>query len=330
MTALMTVLLPLARLAVLIATLALVACNGARDQTLQGWVEADLIFVAPDEAGRVETLAVREGDTVAAGAPLFTVEADLQEADVRASAAAVEEARARLARLEAAQQRKEEVAVLRAQEKRAESALRLSTIELQRQNTLAEKAIASKAALDTAQANNDRDRATLEEVRRQIQVAEMNSREEDIAAAKQSIAGAEARLRSSQTRLARRHLASPVAATVQQIYFRPGEMVPAGRPVIALLPPQNVKIRFFVPEPMLPRIAYRDTVKVRCDGCADDLSARVSFISRTAEYTPPVIYSLDERAKLVFMIEARPAHPDRFRVGQPLEVTLVPHLEASQ
>ena len=45
---------------------------------LQGWVEADFVFVGPDEAGRVETLAVREGDTVAAGAPLFAVDADLQ------------------------------------------------------------------------------------------------------------------------------------------------------------------------------------------------------------------------------------------------------------
>jgi HlyD family secretion protein len=109
---------------------------------------------------------------------------------------------------------------------------------------------------------------------------------------------------------------------VQQIYFRPGEMVPAGRPVVALLPPANVKLRFFVPEGVLPKVALDETVRVACDGCAADLTARVSFIARTAEFTPPVIYSLEERAKLVFLVEARPQRPEAFRVGQPVSIAL--------
>jgi HlyD family secretion protein len=129
-------------------------------------------------------------------------------------------------------------------------------------------------------------------------------------------------LNSAKTRLARRKVASPATGTIQQIYFRPGEMVPAGRPVVALLPPGNIKIRFFVPEAALPTIALGDTVTVHCDGCAPDLTAKVSFIARSVEYTPPVIYSLDERSKLVFMIEARPQRPDNLRVGQPVNVTL--------
>jgi HlyD family secretion protein len=140
--------------------------------------------------------------------------------------------------------------------------------------------------------------------------------------AQQAVREAEARLNSAKTRLARRKVASPATGTIQQIYFRPGEMVPAGRPVVALLPPGNVKIRFFVAEAVLPTISLGDTVTVRCDGCAPDLAARVSFISRTAEYTPPVIYSLEERAKLVFLIEARPQRPENLRVGQPVSVLL--------
>src|SRR5262249_45655025 len=111
---------------------------------------------------------------------------------------------------------------------------------------------------------------------------------------------------------------------VQQIYFRQGEMVAAGRPVLALLPPENLKVRFFVPEAKLPEIALGDLVRVNCDGCAGDLTARVSFISRTAEYTPPVIYSLEERSKLVFLIEARPDQPEKVRVGQPVSVAVMP------
>jgi len=244
-----------------LAALALAGCNGAADPGLQGWVEAEMLFVGPDDPGRVETLAVREGDKVEPGAPLFSVDADLQLADVNQVTATV-----------ANMQR---------------------TMERAR-DLLKTNAGTQKALDDALQAQRE----------------------------------AEARLNSAKTRLARRKVASPAAGTIQQIYFRPGEMVPAGRPVLALLPPGNIKIRFFVPEAALPTIALGDTVTVRCDGCAPDLTARVSFISRTVEYTPPVIYSLDERAKLVFMIEARPQRPDNLRVGQPVSVLLPAHRAA--
>jgi HlyD family secretion protein len=301
---------------------ALAACGKSDSGRLQGWVEADFVFVGPDEVGRVETLNVREGDTVAAGAPLFTVDADLQQADVNSATAQAAEARARLARLEAAQQRSEEIAVLEAQEKRAEAMLQLSTAELERQQALSGKGVGTQAALDTAKANFNRDKAALEEVRRQIAVGRLSGREEDIAAARQALAAAEARLNSAQTKLARRKLVSPVSGTVQQVYYRPGEMVPAGKPVLSILPPGNIKVRFFVAEATLPAVALGNTVEVACDGCGAPIPARVTFISRSAEYTPPVIYSLEERNKLVFMVEARPEKSDGLRVGQPVQVSL--------
>jgi HlyD family secretion protein len=133
---------------------------------------------------------------------------------------------------------------------------------------------------------------------------------------------AKANLDWSQTRLGRRNAYSPGDSTVEQIYYRPGETVPAGRPVVALLPPGNLKIRFFAPQAILPELRYGQSVEISCDGCEKGLTARVSFIARSAEFTPPVIYSLEERAKLVFLIEARPEHPEKFRVGQPVTVTL--------
>jgi HlyD family secretion protein len=309
------------RLAILIVALALGGCGKANDGHVQGWVEADFVFVGPDEAGRVGALSVREGDPVASGAPLFAVDAELQAADVQTASAQVAEARARLARLETSQQRKEEVAVLQAQEKRAESAVALSNADLDRQQQLAAKGIAATAQLDIARANSNRDKANLEEVRRQITVAQMASRDEDIAAARQSLAAAQARQSAAETKLARRKVAAPVTGTVQQVYYRPGEMVPAGRPVVSILPPGNIKVRFFVAETALPKIALGDTVQVICDGCAS-IVARVSFIARAAEYTPPVIYSLEERNKLVFMVEARTDTPAGLRVGQPVSVAL--------
>jgi HlyD family secretion protein len=133
---------------------------------------------------------------------------------------------------------------------------------------------------------------------------------------------AQANLAWAETRLKRRSLSSPVEGTVHQVYYRIGETVQASRAVIAVLPPANMKIRFFAPEGRLPTVAIGDTVKVSCDGCEKNLTATVSFISKNAEYTPPVIYSMEERAKLVFLMEAKPDKPSAFRVGQPVSVTL--------
>ena len=113
-----------------------------------------------------------------------------------------------------------------------------------------------------------------------------------------------------------------MTGTVQLIYYRPGEMVPAGKAVVSILPPGNVKVRFFVPQAVRPTISLGDTIGLTCDGCASGISARVSFIASAAEYTPPVIFSEEERNKLVFLVEALPEKPEGLRVGQPVTVTL--------
>jgi HlyD family secretion protein len=238
----------------LLAALALTGCGNGKDPTFQGWVEAELIFVAPDETGRIETLTVREGDQVERGMLLFTVDPDLQLADVAMQEAAVKNA---------------QLAYDRAQQ--------LAKTQAGTQKTLDD----AEAALRTAQA----------------------------------------RLNSAQTRLTRRKVFSPVTGSVQQIYYRGGELVPAGKPILALLPPGNLKVRFFVNEATLPKLQFGDSVTVSCDGCDGDIAAKITFISRASEFTPPVIYSMDERSKLVFLIEARPQErPERLRVGQPVSV----------
>jgi HlyD family secretion protein len=236
---------------------ALAGCNPPRDPGYQGWVEADMIFVSPDESGRVTKLSVREGDEVKAGVQLFTVDDDLQRADLNQNKATLANA----------------------------------------QQTYERAASLSKTGSGT-QANLD--------------------------AAVSALRVAEARVNSSQTRLARRTGFAPVDGVVQQIYFREGETVPAQRPVLSIMPPGNMKLRFYVPEADLPKLAIGDEVRVTCDNCAADLNAKIYFIATAAEYTPPVIYSLDERNKLVYLIQARPSKPDALRVGQPISVFLHP------
>ncbi len=247
----------LALRASLACLLVLAACSKNPEQTYQGWIEANLIFVSPDEMGRIETQPVREGDQVEPKTLLFTLDDDLQRAEVAEREATLENARQ----------------------------------AYKRAVTLLKTASGTQKSYEEAEA---------------------------------AMRSAQARLNSSQTKLARRKAFSPAVGTVQQIYFRVGELVPAGRPVVAILPPGNMKVRFFVNEAMLPRIALDETVNIQCDGCPGGLTARVSFIARTAEFTPPVIYSLEERNKLVFMVEALPEKPEALRVGQPVTVTLVP------
>ena len=241
--------------ALVLAGLALAGCEKGDEQQLQGWVEAELIFVSPDEQGRVETLNVREGDHVKQGDVLFTVDDDLQKADM----------------------------------------------------------VVKKAAVTNAQQAFDRAKELLKTA------AGTQKTYDDAEAA---LRQAKANLAWSETRVGRRSAYSPADGTIEQVYYRVGETVSAGKPVVALLPPKNLKMRFFAPEPALPAIKYGESVAVSCDGCANGLTAKVSFIARSAEYTPPVIYSLDERAKLVYLIEARPDQPEKFRVGQPVTVTL--------
>jgi HlyD family secretion protein len=243
-------------LAAMLAT-TLAGCDDRRDPGFQGWVEADMIFVSPDETGRVTKLNVREGDEVKQGEQLYSVDDDLQKADLNQNKATLANA----------------------------------------QQTYDRAASLSKTGAGT--------QATLDSAVSALRVAE-------------------ARVNTSETRLARRQGFAPVAGTIQQIYFREGEMVPAQRPVLSIMPPGNMKLRFFVPEAELPKLAIGDVVRVTCDNCGADLTAKIYFIATTAEYTPPVIYSLDERNKLVYLIQARPARPDALRVGQPISVYLNP------
>jgi HlyD family secretion protein len=242
--------------AAMLATM-LAGCDNKRDPGFQGWVEADMIFVSPDESGRVTKLNVREGDEVKQGDQLYSVDDDLQRADLNQNKATLANA----------------------------------------QQTYDRAASLSRTGAGT--------QATLD-------------------AAVSALRVAEARVNTSETRLARRQGFAPVAGTIHQIYFREGETVQAQRPVLSIMPPGNMKIRFFVPETELPKLAIGDEVRVTCDNCSSDLTARIYFIATTAEYTPPVIYSLDERNKLVYLIQARPARPDVLRVGQPVSVYLNP------
>jgi HlyD family secretion protein len=290
------------------------------DTGFQGYVEGYLVFMAPEDGGRIERLAVDAADRVTEGQLLFWLESAMQVAQRSEAEARLHQARAQLADIQAALQRPEQIAVLRAQEERAKAQLTLSQTELDRQRTLFERGIAAKAQFDQARTAFERDRAALEEAQRLIEAGQIAGRTAEIRAADAAVQAAEAALTQAETRLARRRVVAPAAAQVEDVYFRAGETVNAGQPVLALLPPDNRRIRFYVPEPRLATLALGTLIELSCDSCPAGLQARISFIAREAEYTPPVIFSEEERAKLVFRIEARPVDGADLPIGLPVTV----------
>ncbi len=281
--------------------------RGGAGNTLQGYIEGDLLLVGAESTGRIIELAVDAGSKVEANAHLFALDDEEQKA-------ARNEAAARLEDLKAAGQRPEQIAILQATESRAKAALDFSRSELDRQRALFQKGYSSEARMQQAQSAFDRDEAALKEVRGQITAAELVGREAAIAAAEAALQGAE-------KALAKRRVAAPVAAGVEDIYFRAGEVVAPGQPVLALLPPGNRKVRFYVPEPSLSALRLGQSVTVQCDGCTD-IKATLTFLSNEAEFTPPVIFSEEERSKLVFRAEARLTNGEALPLGLPVSVSL--------
>jgi HlyD family secretion protein len=297
------------------------ACVGDREAGFTGYVEAELLLVGAEVGGRLVELGADEGDRVSANAPLFAVDADRPQATLAQAAARVLEAEARLADARSAQQRPIDIAVLAAAVERAEAALALSERDYERHRVLAKRGFVAQARLDAARSALDRDRASLDEAQRRIAQARQPARSAQIEAAQAALAQARAALRETEIGVDQLRVAAPVAGSVEQVYFRAGEVVSAGQPVLALLPPERLKVRFFVPEARLADARVGRIVEVACDGCPADLRARISFVAREAEFTPPVILSREERDRLVFTVEAKPiGDAARLPAGQPVEV----------
>ena len=271
----------------------------------QGYIEADALLIGPSEAERVERVAVEAGAQVRKGDPLFFMQTQVIEQQRAEADARLAQTRAQRDNLRAALSRPEQIAVLEAGAARAQAALSLSQAEFERQSALFEKRISSHAQYDQAKAARDRDAAALDEARRQIVAARLAGRSAEIDAAEAAVLAAEAALRQIDARIVRYAMTAPQAGVVQDVYFRAGEVAAAGQPIVALLPPANRKIRFYVPEPRLAGLTLGARLSVSCDACPPDLVARVSFLSKETEFTPPVIFSEQERAKLVFKAEAR-------------------------
>jgi len=301
--------------------IALGGCERNSNDHWQGYVEGEYVMLASPYAGQLQKLHVRRGDQAAAGKPLFALE---QEAERAARIEAEQRLNMALARLEnlRAPRRAPEIEALRAELEQALAARELAEANLSREENLLRSGATSRARYDEARSALARDQGRVAEAQALLRNAQMPlGREAERKAAEGEVEAAKAALAQAAWRLEQKSVAAPVSGLVHDTYFVEGEWVPAGRPVAALLPPGNVKVRFYVPETVVSKLALSTELQILCDGCPAPVAARVSFVSSQAEYTPPVLYSKESRGKLMFLVEAR-LEGSALRPGQPVDVKL--------
>lgn len=315
-------LMPASLAPVAAVTLGLAACTAPGDDAaLSGYAEAELVYLAPGSAGNLQTLNVQRGDSVKQGQLLYTLDADAESLGRDAAQARNERARAQADNLRKGR-RPLELQALDQQIAQAQAALATSSTTLDRNRQLVNQGFLAPLRLDEFVALRDRDAARLKELQAQRALAAQASRSDEIEAAAAESRGTQADLALASWREGQKQRTAPTDAAVFDVMYRVGEWVPAGAPVVALLPPGALKLRFFVPEPQLGRVAVGAEVTVSCSGCPAGLTARVRHVSPQAEFTPPVIYSIGNRSKLVFMVEAVPAAGSALKPGQPVDVHL--------
>ena len=307
----------------LLLALALAACSKGEPPALQGYVEGEYVRIAAPFAGTLVKLETQRGAAVREGAPLFALEAENEDAARREAEEQVRRAEAQLNDLRKGK-RETEIGAVRAQLAQAEAAAVLSQKELARQLDLVAKGFVSAQSADQARANRDRDRDKVVEMRNMLATNMAGARPDELRAAEAQVNASRQALAQADWRLRQKSVAATAAGVVTDTMFVQGEWVNAGAPVVSILPPANVKVRFFVPEPRLGALRVGQRVDIACDGCGAPIAASISFIAPQAEFTPPVIYSKESRAKLVFRVEARTSPEDAAKLhpGLPVDVRL--------
>lgn len=310
--------------AVAAAALVLVAgCAQKPTNTYQGYIEGKFVYVASPQSGRLECVNVARGETVSAGDALFALDDEPEASEQRTAAQVLRSSEARLSDLGTGK-RPAEVDVTRAQltqavagKKQADEILASDEAQFKAGGIAQTELINAQAAAETAAAK-------VSELEADLAVDALPAREQQIKAQRNQVAADRASLADAEWRLEQKRIASPRNGLVFDTLYRQGEWVAAGNPVVQLLPPENMEIRFFIPETVVGSLRTGESVRVACDGCARQVTAKITFVSPQSEYTPPVIYSNENRSKLVFMVIASPLpetaatlHP-----GQPVEVAI--------
>jgi len=298
-------------------------CSQSHDNNWQGYVEGEYVYISSSLSGRLDHLLVSRGQQISINAPLFSLESTNELAAQQQAQHQLEASQASLSDMQSGK-RPEEIDVTQAQLKQAQATADHAQAQLQRDEAQFRVNAISKQQLEDSHTALATAIALVNQQKSQLAVDRLPDRTGQIDVQQAQVAAAKAALAQANWKLDQKTVHATRAGLVFDTLYREGEWVAAGNPIIQLLPPENIKVRFFVPEPVLGQFKLNQTVILHCDGCSADLPAQITYISTEAEYTPPIIYSNETRAKLVYMIEAHPNATDATKLhpGQPLEVRL--------
>lgn len=307
----------------LVVLLLLGGCQPKESPTLPGYIEADYVHVSTPVAGFLQQRFVNEGDSVKENTALFVINNEEVRSNAESLKAQIKKAEAELADLQKGR-RPAELDALDAQIRAAKAASTLSEQELIRQKQLRKQGFSNQAALDQATSTFTQAKNSVNNLLAQRDLATQPARPDQLTAAQAAISAATAQYTQARWYVAQLAPVSPIDAEVSETYYQAGEWVPAGSPVVSLLSPSLLKIRFYIPEVQRSQLKTGQAIRISCDGCQTPIPAHIRFIANQAEFTPPVIYSKENRANLVFMVEAKPDDPAAFtlRPGQPVAINL--------
>lgn len=302
----------------LLATVLAFFAHDAGPTGFTGYIEADYVYVAPVSAGRITEIAVAEGQAVSEGDLLLVLDQSQQQALLSAAEARVAAARATLENLETGS-RSEELDVIRASLSKAEADLGLARTNLTRSEQLEKAGTVSAAKVEVDSNAVASAEAQVSQLKAQLAVAELPARSGQQVAAEANLAAAEADAEGARINLSERQVHAPAAGVIEKLYYAVGEVAAVGTPIASILPDKALEARFFVPETARSSLSVGQAVTVTCDGCAE-MAATVVHIASEAQTTPPVIYSTEERSRLVYLVEARLDDAAKLQPGQPVTV----------
>ena len=311
MTAQRLLIVALALTAFAVAAYLAVGLRHGPPSALSGYIEGEPLYLASPISGEVTRVSVVRGQRVAPGDLLFTV-------DPRSLAAQRDAAIGQITQATSAQDSARATAAqLAAQAAAAQVNADQAAREARRQRTLLQAGHGATAVQDAerAEAASQTAQAQWQAAERQAAAAaaQVESAGGVLGQARASRADAEVKLDQTAPR-------APVAARVEDTFFQTGEWAAANQPVVSLLPDERVRLRFFVPAREAARYRIGRRVGFACDACPAGLTAVINYVSPRPEFTPPVIYSLQSRDRLVFLVEALPAHPEGLTPGLPIDV----------
>ena len=306
----------------IVATLSLLllgACERDVQDGYQGYLEADYAYIGAPVGGRLMQLPVQRGAAVTAGTPLFALDGELERQQLAEAHGRLAQAQAQRADLNQGR-RPDEVKVIAERVREARSALALADKELKRTRDMQQRGLTSNDALDRAAAVQVQAQARLQSMQAEQRSAELAGRPDAMAAGDAAVAAAQAVVGQAAWRVEQTQVDAIAAGRVEDTLYQVGEWVPAGAPVVKLLPEQGPFVRFFVPLAELSQWSAGTTVNVDCEGCEAAQAARVEFIAAAPEYTPPIIFSESRNEDLVYRVEARFDAPTRLAPGLPVRV----------